>query len=80
MKKLLVACLSMLCLAIAFHLGASNAQSQTAHPKIVSIAVAIGTGYRNMYAVDELGNIYSGDAGTYWRLVGSVWHQMPRQK
>src|SRR5882762_6476655 len=70
LKKLSYASASVLMLAVAYHLGATNARAQS-HPSIVAIAWRHADGYA--YAVDAAGGIFAnpGNCGA-WTRVGQI--------
>lgn len=79
LKKLFFACAAILCLVLAYHFGATNAQGQRSprpgwsdqHPKAVGISVT----NNKIYVIDEIGDIWvrSGDHDSPWRL-GNYWY------
>jgi len=89
-KKFMFVCLGILALAVAYHLGASSAQSQ-ATGTFVSLAAGPGDGSSEMYALTSDGDFYGMSmsnmrAWTYWGNVAggvstesSTWGQIKAQ-
>jgi hypothetical protein len=69
-KRFFFICAGLLCLVLAYHLGAQNARAQS-HPSIVAIAWNRADGYA--YAVDAAGAIFAnpGNCGS-WTRVGQM--------
>lgn len=71
MKRILYVCLAILCLAVAYHVGASRAQGRTGTNPAVSVAFQGGATFLAMTAS---GDAYeSDDVGATWRFKGNLF-------
>jgi hypothetical protein len=78
-KRFMFVCLGLLALAVAYHLGATKAESYSGSPFVSLCGLTYSGTTSYLYALTEDGTIYSTGAATPWGPFGpwEVWGQIP---